>query len=112
MTLIEDVKYDWHSSQPHRVQFEDYMTCESAVEVCGPQSIDQVLGPAVDQDGRRTEEEEEEEEAFLDAMTALEMARQYMFQFDMQNNIIIQCNKLEYELHMKERKNKLHLLTG
>jgi hypothetical protein len=26
---------DWHSLQPLGVQFEDYTTCDSALEVCG-----------------------------------------------------------------------------
>jgi hypothetical protein len=82
-THNEDAKYDWHSSQPRGAQFKDYMTRDSAVEVCRPKSIEQALGPAVaDQYERRIEEEEEDEVAFLDALTALEVARHYMFQFD------------------------------
>jgi hypothetical protein len=31
MKLSEDEEDDWHSLQPHGVQFEDYTTCDSAL---------------------------------------------------------------------------------
>jgi hypothetical protein len=34
---------DWHSLQPLGMQFEDYITCDSALEVCAIQSANQVL---------------------------------------------------------------------
>jgi hypothetical protein len=61
------------------VQFEDYRTCDSAVEVCGVQSGHQVS----DQQFNRPEEESEEAEVaedkgtILDALKALELATQY-----------------------------------
>jgi hypothetical protein len=63
------------------VQFEDYTTCNSALEVCGIQSVNQVL----DQHLARAEEEPEEEEevaeqkaALLDAQKGLEAGRKYV----------------------------------
>jgi hypothetical protein len=42
--LSEAEEDDWHSSPPPLgVQSEDYTTCNSALEVCGIQSSDQVL---------------------------------------------------------------------
>jgi hypothetical protein len=49
--LCEGAENDWHSLQPLDMQSEDYPTC--APEVCGVQSIDQVL----DQHLTRLEEE-------------------------------------------------------
>jgi NAD-dependent dihydropyrimidine dehydrogenase PreA subunit len=45
-----------HSLQPLGVQFEDCTTCDSAVEVCGVQNINQVL------DQHLTQSEEESKE--------------------------------------------------
>jgi hypothetical protein len=56
--LTEDEEDDWHSLKPLGVQSENYATCDSAVEVCGVQNVDQVL----DQYLTRTEEEPEEGE--------------------------------------------------
>jgi hypothetical protein len=39
----EDEEDDWHSLQPLGAQFEDYPTCNSAIEVCGIQSVNLVL---------------------------------------------------------------------
>jgi hypothetical protein len=50
------------------VQFELYKTCDSTLEVCGTQSVDQVL----DQQLTRPEEEEEVAEhkaTFLDVLS-------------------------------------------
>jgi hypothetical protein len=41
--LSEDEDENWHSLQPLGVQFEDYTTCDNAPEVCGVQSVEQVL---------------------------------------------------------------------
>jgi hypothetical protein len=49
----------------------------------------------------------EDNVTFLDALKALEMARQYMFQFYMEDSIIIMCNlKMNYTDRqlMKRRK--------
>jgi hypothetical protein len=51
----ENDEDDWHNLQPLAVQFEDHTTCDSALEVCGIQSVGQVL----DQHLARPEEEEE-----------------------------------------------------
>jgi len=70
------------------VQFEDYTICESDVEVCRVQSGHQVLDQKLTRPEEESEQEEEAEVAgytvtFLDALKAPEVARQYMFQFDM-----------------------------
>jgi hypothetical protein len=91
--LKEDEEDDWNSLQPPGVQSEDYPTRDSALEVCGVQSVDQVL----DQHLTRAEEEEEVAEykgTFLDALKTLEAARKYMCQFDTENNIIVMCNEV------------------
>jgi hypothetical protein len=41
--LNEDEEDDWHSLQSPGVQFEDYTTCDSALEVCGIMSADHML---------------------------------------------------------------------
>jgi MinD superfamily P-loop ATPase len=65
----EDKEDDWYSLQPLQVQFEDCATCGSALEVCGVQSVDQVL----DQHLTIPEVEVAEYEAtFLDALKGLE----------------------------------------
>jgi hypothetical protein len=43
LILNKDEEDDWHSLQSLGVQLEDYMTVNSAPEVCGTQSVDQVL---------------------------------------------------------------------
>jgi hypothetical protein len=99
--LTEDEEGDWHSLQPLGVQSEDYATCDSALEVYGVQSINQVLGQQL----TRPEEEPEEEEVaeykatFLDARKGLEAARKYIRQFEIKNNITVMCNKVENELY-------------
>jgi hypothetical protein len=60
--LSEDEEVDWHSLQPLGVQSEDYTTCDSALEFCGVQNVDQVL----DQHFTRPEEEPEEEEEVVE----------------------------------------------
>jgi hypothetical protein len=52
LKLAEDRKMTY-SLQPLGVQFEDYPTRDSALEVCGVQNIDQMFGPAVGQARRR-----------------------------------------------------------
>jgi hypothetical protein len=51
--LTENEEDGWQSLQPLGMQFEDYTTCDGALEVCGIQSVDQVL----DQYFTRSEEE-------------------------------------------------------
>jgi hypothetical protein len=89
--LSEDEEVDWHSLQPLGVKSEEY-TCDSALEVCGVQNVDQVL----DQHLTRPEEEPEEEEkvaehkaTILDALHGLETARNYISQFDTKHIIFI-----------------------
>jgi hypothetical protein len=41
--LSEDEEDDWHSSEPLRMQFEDYTTFGRALDVCGIQGVDQGL---------------------------------------------------------------------
>jgi hypothetical protein len=77
LELCEDEEGDWHSIHSLGVQFEDYTTCDSALEVCDVQSVDQML----DQHLTRPEEEPEEEEevgdlksTFLGTLKGLETA--------------------------------------
>jgi hypothetical protein len=74
------------------VQFENYTTCgDSALEVCGIQSVEQVL----EQHLTRPEEEEEVAKykaVFLEALKGLEASRKYMCQFGTKNNIVIIYN--------------------
>jgi hypothetical protein len=68
--LSEDEEDDCHSLQSPGVQSVAYPTCDSATEVCGVQSVDQVLHQHL----TRPEEQEGEEEVaehkatFLDAL--------------------------------------------
>jgi hypothetical protein len=95
--LSEDEEEDWHSLQPLGVQSEDCPTCDSAVDVCGIQNVDQVL----DQHLTRPEEESEEQEEvaeckaeFLDALKGLEAARKNICHSDTKNSITIVCSKV------------------
>jgi hypothetical protein len=104
--LSENEVDDWHSLQLLGMQFEDYTTCDIALEICGIQSVDQVL------DQRLTGPEEEEKVAehkvlFLDALIGLEATRKHMCQFDTEDNIIVMCNKVEnesYRLRAQEKR--------
>jgi hypothetical protein len=74
------------------------MTCDSALEVCGAHSVHQVLDQRLTRPEEVSDEEEKKEEVaeekvtLLDALKALEVARQCIFQLDMED-------KLENELH-------------
>jgi hypothetical protein len=59
------------------VQSEDYTTCDSALEVCGTQSVSQLLDQHLTMP---TEEEKvaEHKATFLYAQKELEAARMYM----------------------------------
>jgi uncharacterized small protein (DUF1192 family) len=95
-TKLSEDEDDWHSLQPHGAQFEDYTTCDSALEVCAIHSANQVL----DQRFAMLEEEVAELKAILlDAMQGLEAARRYMCQFDTESNITVMCNEGENELY-------------
>jgi hypothetical protein len=66
---------NWHSLEPLGVQFEDH-TCDSGLDVCGIQTVDQVS----DQHLTRPEEEDEVSEhiaTYLDALKGLEGAIWY-----------------------------------
>ena len=92
MTHNED-EYDWHSLQQIGVQFQDYRTCDSAVEVCGVQSGHHVL----DRQFNRPQEESEEAEVsedkgtILDALKALELATQYVHHL-IQRTVFLKCS--------------------
>ena len=102
--------------QPLGVQFEDYTICESAVEVvCGVHIGHQVLNQQL----TRPEEDSEEAEdkgTILDALQALELATQYLYQL-IQRTVILKCatnlkmNYIDRELKVR-RKHMQHLLTG
>jgi hypothetical protein len=101
--LTEDEENDWHSLQPLGVKFDDYTTCDSALEDCGIQNVDDRM---LDKHLTRPEKEPEEEEevaehkaTFLDALEGLESVRKYMCQFDTENNILVKCNEVENELY-------------
>lgn len=90
--LSYDEQNDWHSLHPLWVQFVDYTIRENAVKVCWVQSGHQILDQQLI--GPKEESEEEDKTAayedkltFLDAMKGLEMERQYMFQFDMEDKL-------------------------
>jgi hypothetical protein len=72
--LSEDEKDDWHSLQPLGAQFKDYKTCDSALDLCGIQNVDQVL----DQHLTTSEEVAEHKATFLDALNGLEAVRKYV----------------------------------
>jgi hypothetical protein len=55
-------------------QFEDYTTCDSALKVCGIQSVDQVLDQHLTRP-KREEEVAEHTAAFSDALKGLEAVR-------------------------------------
>jgi uncharacterized small protein (DUF1192 family) len=101
---------DWHSLQPLGVQFEDYSTCDSDLEVCGIHSANQVL----DQRFAIPQVEVAELKAtFLDAIQELEAARKYMCQFNTENNITVMCNEAENEIYRltAQEKKKYKTLT-
>jgi hypothetical protein len=96
LTCNEDEENEWHSVQYLGVQFEDSMTCDSAVEVCGVQNVHQVLDQQLTRQEKESEVKEKEEVAedtttLLGILKALELARQYMFQFDWEDSTIIMC---------------------
>jgi hypothetical protein len=113
--LSADEEGDWHSLQPLGVQSEDHPTCDSALEVCGVKSVNQVLHKHLP---RREEEPEEEEDVaehkatFLDALKGLEAAREYKCQFYTEKNIIVMCNEVENGLYrmsaQEKKKQKAH----
>jgi hypothetical protein len=92
------------------MQFEDYTTHDSALEVCRIQRIDHVL----DQHLSRPEEAEEVAEhkvTFLDAQKELEAARNYMCHFDTENNISVMCNEVENELYRLRAQGMYHIFS-
>lgn len=103
------------------MQFDDNNTCESAVKICGVQSISQVLDKQFTRPEEESEEEGEAEVAedtvtFLDALKALQVATQYMCQL-IQMAVLLKCatnfkiNYTDRELE-KRRKHMQHLMTG
>jgi hypothetical protein len=78
------------------------MTCDNALEVCGIQSVNQVLNQQLTRPEEELEEEEEIAEhkpTFLNAFKRLEASRKYLWQFDTQNNNIVMCSEVENELY-------------
>jgi hypothetical protein len=73
--LTKHDKGDWYSLQP-----------------LGVQNVDQALH-------QHLTWPEEEEATFLDALQGLEASREYMCQFDTENNITVMGNKVENELY-------------
>jgi hypothetical protein len=102
--LTQDEEDDWNSLQTLGVQCEGNPMSASALEVCGVQSVDQVL----DQQLTRLEGEKvaEHKATFLDALKGLEVARQYLCQFDTKKNIVVICRKVESELFRLRAKEK------
>jgi hypothetical protein len=82
------------------VQCEDYPTCDSALEVRGVWSVNQLLDQYLIRPEEKPEEEVAEHKAtFFDALKGWEAARKYICQFHTKNNIIIMCTKVENELY-------------
>jgi hypothetical protein len=96
--LIEAEEDDRHSLQSPGVQFQDCPTCDSALEVCGNRSVDQVLDQHLTRPGEE-EEVAEHKATFFDALKGLEATRKYICQFDTNNYSIVMCNKVENELY-------------
>jgi hypothetical protein len=69
------------------VQFQDYRTSDSAVEICGVKSGHQML----DQQLARPEEVAEDRGTILDALEALERARQYMSRM-IKRTVFLKCS--------------------
>jgi hypothetical protein len=90
---------NWHSLQPLGVQYEDCTVCNSVLDVCEVQRVDQVLKRELTTPEEPEEEAAEDKTTFLDALKELDAARKCMYQFDTEDNIILTCNKLENELH-------------
>jgi hypothetical protein len=86
VNLVEDEEDDWHSLQLHGVQFEDYTTCNGALEMYGIQSVDQLLDHLTT---AKEDEVAEHKAAFFDTLKGLEAARKYMCHFDTKNSIIM-----------------------
>jgi hypothetical protein len=101
---------DWHSSEPLGVQSEEYITCDSALKICGVQNVNQVLLQHL----IRLEEEEivKHKAALLVALKGLETARKYIHQFDTKNNITVMCNKGENELYILTAQGEKKQKTG
>jgi hypothetical protein len=58
--------------QHFEIEFEDYMTCDSAPKVCGVDSVSQVFNQRLTRPGKELEEEVAEGKfAFVDALTSL-----------------------------------------
>jgi hypothetical protein len=98
MKLTENEEDDWRSLQPLRVQSKDCRACDSAFEVCGIRSVDQVLDQHLIKAEKEPEEEEEVAEhkgTFMGALKGLEGARKYIHQFDTKNTITVMCTKVE-----------------
>jgi hypothetical protein len=84
--LAED-ENDWHSLQPSGVQSKDNTTHNSALEVCRIQSADQVFYQKLTRPEEEPEDDKSSEQKamFLDAMTEMEAAKKYMYQYDTEN---------------------------
>jgi hypothetical protein len=94
--LSEDGRGCLAQFKPLWVQFAKYTTSDSALDVCGIQSVAQVLDQQLTRPEEKPEEAEEVAEhkaTFSDALKGLETARKYMCQSDTKNNITVICNK-------------------
>jgi hypothetical protein len=99
--LNEDKEDVWHSLQLLGVQFEDYITCDIALAVCGIRSVDMILDKRFARPDEPDEKEEviECKETFFDALKGLEAARKYIYHSDTGNSTIVMCNKIENKLY-------------
>lgn len=112
--FTEDKESDWHTVQLLGVQTESQTTCDSAVQVFGVHTVDQVLdqqltGPEEELE-QKEEEVAEDNVTFLDALKGLEVVRTYMCQFDIEDSIIVLCNKLENEVCRWRAKKQVPLI--
>jgi hypothetical protein len=93
LKLTEDEENDWHSLHPLGVQFEGYKTFR---RVCGVHTVKQVLHQHL---GRPEENVAADELIFLYVLKGLVVARKYMCQFDIEDSIVIICNRAKNELY-------------
>jgi hypothetical protein len=82
------------------VQFDNYTTCDSALEFCGSHSVNQMLDQWLTRPEKGPEGDKEV------ALKGLEAARKYTCQFDTKNNITVMCNKVENELYKPRAQGK------
>lgn len=116
-TLYDEENDDWIALRQTDINFSDYITVDSDVNVCEIQTVDQVLEDhrsdqkeEEDADDDEDDEEEavkvEEKVTFLKALEGLEVVRRYFQQFDVEDSVLVSCNMLENELYSVKQHEK------